>query len=123
MGRQHDKRRHSESGAPSGLQQQAEELTALLADAGSGCSLSDDEPDTPSKTTSSGKTPGQRRRHRTSGVPSHQCLVVPVRLSSWLSASSPEDYAQPHLAAATSTQRARPGKFEAKEKFCTLLGP
>jgi hypothetical protein len=82
MGRQGDKRRHSESGAPSGLQQQAEELTALLADARSGCSLSDDEPDTPGKATSSGKPPGQKRWHRTSGVPSHQCLAMSVRLSS-----------------------------------------
>ena len=79
MGRQNDKRRHSESGGPSGLKEQAEELTALLADARSGCSLSDDEPDTPGKTASSGMTPGQRRRHQTRGVPGHQCLVMLVR--------------------------------------------
>ena len=52
MGRQHDKRRHSESGTPQrGLQQQAEELTALLADARSYVASEDELPDETSAAT------------------------------------------------------------------------
>ena len=58
MGRQKDKQRYLktlESTAPSGLQQQAEELTALLADARSYVA-SDDE--LPGETAAPSKPPG-----------------------------------------------------------------